>query len=168
MGLKNMSLYKESWLLYKSLTEDVNFDIDYYQSLIKGRTLELFAGFGRVVNRLENKENIIAVELEEQFIPYIQLPSDKIYCGNVLDISSNKFGKFDTIFAAYNSFCLLTEHKDIDLFFAMLASVLSDNGKISLSYSDHTKWEVEEGFIELDNKNYKYKQVKQNYCLNKF
>ena len=47
------NLYEESWRLYKHHTESFLDDLNYYRSFCQGhKSLEMFAGFGRLANRL--------------------------------------------------------------------------------------------------------------------
>ncbi|MEO8400519.1 MAG: hypothetical protein ABI597_01825 [Gammaproteobacteria bacterium] len=133
--------YVSSWKLYKSQHQDINFDFDYYLDLCKGsRTLELFAGFGRLTNYLiMQKVDIETVELEPNFAKYIQLPQEKNHICNVLDF--NPIGKFNRIIAAYNSFCLFTKTDETFLFFKKIDSWLEKDGIVSLSYFHPDYWE---------------------------
>ena len=70
---------------------------------------------------------------------YILLPEHKKYTCNVLDFNPNK--QYDRIFAAFNSFCLITKDIEIHNFFNNLASLCKPNGLISLSYYPKDHWD---------------------------
>lgn len=149
--------YADNWKFYQALTNKIDFDIKYYQDFVAtGRSLELFAGFGRVSNHLADKLDY-AVELEPGFLESMTLPKEKKICADVLTLDPKKIGQFDRIFAAYNSFCLFTEEKDIAKFFQILAALLKPDGKISLSYSQYQTWEKyekDDWTITVDGKEY--------------
>ncbi len=103
-----VNLYAESWRLYKAHSEKCDEDFVYYLDFCKGfKSLELFAGYGRVTNFLvEHDIDIETVELEAEFAKFIKVNKDKNHITNVLTFNANK--PFQRIFAAYNSLCLLT------------------------------------------------------------
>jgi cyclopropane fatty-acyl-phospholipid synthase-like methyltransferase len=104
------------------------------------KSLELFAGFGRLANRLaKDGIDLETIELSPEFSNEIMLPASKKHIGDVTQIVLPK--KFDRIFAAYNSFCLLTQDHQLNSFFENLSKMLSDGGLISLSYYHPDYWE---------------------------
>lgn len=140
--------YIESWSFYKSYYQHVDIDYEYYLNLCKGfKTLDIFAGFGRLTNYLASEGvDIESVELEPNFAKFIQLPKEKNHVCNILDFDSTN--KFERIIAAFNSFCLFTEEKDIISFFKKLDSLLVQGGIVSLSYYHPDYWEM--GIGETD------------------
>jgi hypothetical protein len=147
--------YLNSWRIYKEHTKNFNEDRQYYLDFCRGhRTLELFAGFGRLTNYLfANSVDIESVELEKNFAKFIKIPKDKNHICDVLHFKPKV--KFERIFAAYNSFCLLTNEKNVLQFFKNLDSWVLKNGLISLSYYHPNAWEsakgIESNFIYLGN-----------------
>lgn len=143
--------YAESWEIYKHHSEGFDLDFDYYLNFCKGyTTLELFAGYGRLANPLHKAGvDIETVEMEPNFTKYIQLPLYKNHICNVLKFKSEH--KFERIIAGYNSFCLLTEDVDIELFFTKLDSLLEESGKVSLSYYHQNAWEAEPDYKQSFN-----------------
>lgn len=133
-------LYQESKMLYKAHTESFLEDLDYYYAFCKGKkSLEMFAGYGRLANPLLQKGiDLETVELEPYFANFINLPPAKNHFKNVLDFNSPH--KFQRIFAAYNSFCLLLKEVEIRRFFSVLDNLLVSGGKISLSYFQTRYW----------------------------
>ena len=134
-------IYEDSWKLYKAHTENFSDDVLYYQEFIEGYdSLELFAGYGRLTNKLaESGADIEAVEIEPRFAQFIDLPKNRIHVMDVLDFQPGK--KYDRIFAAYNSFCLLTSDEDVRRFFSLLDSYLKPGGLVSLSYYHTDFWD---------------------------
>jgi|GEM_PF-1474494 hypothetical protein len=139
--MENDSLYKHSWEVYKAHSELFDDDFDYYLNFCKGKkTLELFAGYGRLANYLSCQGvDIECVELESNFAKFIDLAQDKVHVCSVLDFKPAS--KFDRIVVGYNSFCLLIRREEILLFFKKLASWLVSGGKVALSYYDHNAWQ---------------------------
>jgi hypothetical protein len=137
-----MNYYEKSWAIYKAHSESFLDDLDYYLEFTSGyKSLVTFAGYGRVANFLStNGVDLSANELSSDFAKYIKLPEEKIQTGSVLDYNSDC--KFDRIFAAYNSFCLLLEDKDVRQMFSVFEKHLSINGKISLSYYHPDFWHL--------------------------
>lgn len=152
-----MSVGYNGFALYKANTQDFLEDISYYYDFCNGfKSLDLFAGYGRITNELIKKGvDIEAVELEEEFIQYIDLPDEKKYRCNVLEFTPKK--QYDRIFAGFNSFCLINQEEDIYSFFKMLASICSYNGLISLSYYPRNNWDDPSEFeFELNKKKIRY------------
>jgi hypothetical protein len=139
--LKN--LYIESWGLYKSHTESFYLDLDYYLNFCKNKkTLDLFAGYGRISNYLSlNNINVEAVELDPNFAKFIRLKNEKVHVCNVLNF--NPSYQFERIIAGFNSFCLLINEDDIQLFFKKIDSWLTDGGQASLSYYHPNYWHID-------------------------
>jgi hypothetical protein len=143
--------YKYSWSLYKAQSEKFEDDYNYYLDFTKGhKTLELFSGYGRLTNYLYlNGVDIESVELEPNFAKYIDISDHRNHVCNVLDFKP--IIKFERILAAYNSFCLITDVKNIHQFFYNLDSWLIDGGLVSLSYYHPNAWknvsENESSFI---------------------
>jgi hypothetical protein len=137
-----MNHYATSWSIYKAHSESFLDDLDYYLEFTRGhKSLVTFAGYGRVANFLsQNGVDISANELSSDFKKYINLPDQKIQIGNVLNYSSDV--KFDRIFAAYNSFCLLLEDGDVRQMFSVFEKHLSPKGQISLSYYHPDFWDL--------------------------
>jgi len=138
---KMQDLYKDSWRLYKEHTENFIDDLDYYLNFCSGKkSLELFAGFGRISNKLVNEGvDLETIELSSAFSEFINLPASKKHVGDVVDVVLPN--RFDRIFAAYNSFCLLTEDHQLATFFLNVAQMLSKDGLVSLSYYHPDLWE---------------------------
>lgn len=137
--------YDKSWELYKAHSASFNEDFKYYLEFSNGfKTLELFAGYGRLTNFLfDNGVDVETVELEPNFAKYIAIPESKNHICNVLNFNSKQ--KFERIIAAYNSFCLLTNDSEIALFFRKLDSWLTKEGLVSLSYYHPDAWEALNG-----------------------
>ncbi len=137
-----MNHYEKSWAIYKAHSESFLDDLDYYLEFTRGhKSLVTFAGYGRVANfLLEQGVDISANELSPDFKKYLKLPDDKIMIGNILKYTSNV--KFDRIFAAYNSFCLLLGDEDVRQMFSVFENHLSPNGQVSLSYYHPDFWHL--------------------------
>ena len=137
-----MNHYTKSWSIYKAHSESFLDDLDYYLEFTRGyKSLVTFAGYGRVANFLsENGVDISANELSLDFKKFIKLPDEKIQIGNVLNYSSSV--KFDRIFAAYNSFCLLLDDGDVRQMISVFEKHLSLKGQISLSYYHPDFWHL--------------------------
>lgn len=133
-------IYKNGWELYKTHTSTFVDDLEYYSSFIENHcALELFAGFGRVTNPLLARgHKIETVEILNSFSDFIELPENKKHVTNVLTFSPKQ--QFLRIFAAYNSFCLLTQDSDITIFFRQLEQWLAPGGKASLNYYHPDYW----------------------------
>lgn len=159
--------YSNSWELYKTHSESFEDDFDYYLEQCKGhKTLELFAGYGRLTNYLlSHGIDIDSVELEPNFAKFINLPLQKNHICDVLDFRS--LIKFDRIIAGYNSFCLLTKETDIFKFFQNIEVWLNTDGIVSLSYYHHDFWET--GTKEKINFEYQGKKIEllEKYDLSK-
>lgn len=127
--------------LYKAHTESLEDDVDFYFDFCQEKqTLELFAGFGRVTNKLIAKGcDIETVELDPFMAVFIDLPEHKNHIGDVREFTSGK--RFDRIFAAYNSFPLLTDDEDIRLFFSSMSELLDVGGKLALNVYHPNWWE---------------------------
>ena len=134
------NLYEESWRLYKHHTESFLDDLGYYRGFCKGyKSLEMFAGFGRLANRLcEEGVDLETIELSAEFSSLIRLPQEKKHIGDVTQVVLPR--RFERIFAAYNSFCLLTEDRQLHAFFRNIAAMLADDGLVSLSYYHPDFW----------------------------
>ncbi len=170
-----MSLYENSWKLYKAATENLDFDYKYYLDFSRHyKTLDLCAGFGRVSNYLvEHGVDVTAVELEDEFIPFLKLNKDKIQHANILDLTGDN--QFDRVISPYNSFCLFTG-SSVDKFFDMLSKVLRPDGLASISYYHQKHWyhldEGEWNFI-LDGEEFTYtfdfsKDKSDSFWLDRF
>jgi len=138
--------YEKSWELYKAQTEDFVGDFDYYLNFCKKyKTLDIFAGYGRLTNYLyKNNIDVEAVELEPNFAKYINLPLNKKHICDFLTFSSPFL--FERIVAGFNSFCLLRETEEIKIFFKKISSLLTSDGKASLSYYHHDFWEQDSAY----------------------
>lgn len=132
--------YNESWQLYIHHTEGFNDDLDYYRNFCKGKkSLELFAGYGRLTNQLlRDGIDIETIELSPEFAKLIALPAEKNHIGDVTQVVLPQ--RFERIFAAYNSFCLLTEDSQLHAFFRNMSKMLAADGEISLSYYHPDFW----------------------------
>jgi SAM-dependent methyltransferase len=152
-----MNHYENSWAIYKAHSESFLDDLEYYLKFSLGhKTLVTFAGYGRVVNYLASRGvDLSANELSQDFKKFINLPSEKIHIGNVLDFSSHV--KFDRIFAAYNSFCLLLNDVDVKKLFSVFENSLSPGGQVSLSYYHPDSWHLSAPYsFEHDGRMVKY------------
>ncbi len=120
------------------------------------KTLELFAGYGRLSNFLVNKGiNVHTVELSREFSDLIELPDYKKHVGDVTTTILKE--KFERIIAGYNSFCLLKENNQIKSFFRNIKNMLANDGLVSLSYYHPDFWPNAESFTFLfNNKEVKY------------
>lgn len=150
-------LYRESWELYRNHTDSFQDDFQYYLDFCRSyRTLELFAGYGRLTNFLSsNGIEIETIELSMDFSKLIQIPADKKHLGDVTKLVLPK--KFARIIAAYNSFCLLTDDQQLSAFFKNMANMLEPNGRISLSYYHPNHWHHASEFkIEFKGKEITY------------
>jgi hypothetical protein len=151
------NLYEDNWHYYKAQAELFNDDFDYYLNLCKGKkTLELFAGYGRVSNFLiDHGIDLETVELEPEFAKFINLPASKNHVCDVLKFTSDK--KFDRIIACYNSFTLITKEDDIHAFFKNMESLLEDDGILALSYYPLNAWKKLPAFkINVNSEEYSY------------
>lgn len=133
-------LYAESWSLYKHHTESFTDDISFYREFCAGHSsLELFAGFGRLANVLFREGiDIETIELSPEFSVFIDVPENKKHVGDVTKTVLPK--KFDRIFAAYNSFCLLTDEDQLHLLFKNIATMLAKDGVVALNYYHPDFW----------------------------
>lgn len=149
--------YSDSWSLYKAQSGAFKEDFEYYLKLCLGRkTLEIFAGYGRLSNYLiSNGVDLETVELEPKFARYINLPAERNHIGDVLAFES-KF-RYERIIGAYNSFCLLLSNEEIEAFFRTMSALLEPGGLLSLSYYPLDSWvDQPETSIECDGVVYKY------------
>lgn len=135
-----MDLYEKSWALYKAHTEHFLEDVESYADFCGSRrSLELFAGYGRVANPLTAAGvDLETVELSPSFARFIDLPRSKNHVCGVLDFRPRR--KFERVFAAYNSFCLLSGPGDAERFFGLLRDWLTDDGVASLNYYSARHW----------------------------
>lgn len=153
----NKNLYKESWKLYKAHSESFTEDQEYYYDFCKNyKSLELFAGFGRLSNfLLEKNVNLEVVELEKEFTNYIKLNKSRIHVDDVLHFSHTD--QFERIIAGYNSFCLFINEVNIKKFFSQIESLLAPGGYASLNYFHTDYWKetpLTELYIEEEKVNY--------------
>jgi hypothetical protein len=139
--MKNHNLYKRSWELYKTHSDFFYYDFDYYYNFCSGKkTLEAFAGYGRLTNELVRRGcDIYANELSPDLAKFINLPVEKIHTGNFLQIPIAE--KFERIIIAYNSFCLITDELQAKQMFSIIENLLEKDGLASLSYYHPSKWE---------------------------
>ena len=137
-----MNHYENSWAIYKAHSESFIDDFDYYYDFTKGfRSLETFAGYGRVGNYLSEKGIDLSInELLPDFTNFLKIPENKVHIGSVLDFKSDN--KFERIFAAYNSFCLLLADEQVRQLFTVLESNLVPGGQVSLSYYHPDSWKL--------------------------
>jgi SAM-dependent methyltransferase len=133
-------LYDKSWQFYKAQSESFNEDYAYYYNFCKGhKTLDLFAGYGRLANFLISQGvDLEIVEIEKEFAKFIDLDDQKKHIQNVLTFTSTT--QFDRIIAGWNSFCLLTKEEDIKKFFSQVDSLLIPGGYASLNYFNTNYW----------------------------
>jgi len=152
-----MNLYLDSWDLYLHHTAEFDDDLNYYLEFCNGhKSLEMFAGYGRVTNFLASKGvDIEIIELSPDFASKVKLPANKIHVGDVVTIVLPL--KFDRIIAAYNSFCLLIDQEAVLGFFKNLAAMLTPNGLASLSYYHPDAWPSEKSY------DFKYKDTNVKY-----
>ncbi|ABC30319.1 hypothetical protein HCH_03577 [Hahella chejuensis KCTC 2396] len=131
----------DPYQLYQAHSCEFSDDLNYYLDFCRGHaTLELFAGFGRVSNFLVKQGvSLETVEILPCYSDQISLPDASKHVGDVLTFSSDK--RFGRIFAAYNSFCLLTSDVDLRNFFTMIDRQLQPGGKASLSYFHPDYWD---------------------------
>jgi SAM-dependent methyltransferase len=139
-GKTENNLYVDSWRIYKAHSETFSDDTGYYIKLCTGfKTLELFAGYGRLSNPLVAAGiDLETVELEGRFTQCINLLPDKNHIGDVLTFQSPY--KFERIIAGYNSFCLFTRDDDIRKFFSQVDDLLVPGGIASLNYYHQDYW----------------------------
>lgn len=136
-----INLYYDNWHYYKAQSDYFDYDHDFYLDLCTGKkTLELFAGYGRLSNVLINNGiDLETVELEPKFAKFINLPPAKNHVCDVLKMNLNK--KFECIIGgAYNSFVLLIDDKDIYSYFQKMDSLLETGGILSISYNPLNEW----------------------------
>lgn len=138
--------YSDSWGLYKAHSEIFKVDLNYYLNFCKGfRALDLFAGYGRLTNRLiEEGIDVESVELESTFSEFINLPKEKKHVCSVLEFTTIK--PFERVIAGYNSFCLLKKEEEIRAFFSRLHSWLTNDGLASISYYHTDFWSYVKGY----------------------
>lgn len=132
--------YINSWDLYKTYNQNVDIDFDYYFRLCNGhKTLDLFAGFGRVTNFLKRSGvDVESVESEANFAKFIHLEDKKKHVCDVLDFETEI--KYDRVIAPFNSFCLITNEESIYKFFKKIQKITLPGSIISLSYYHHDFW----------------------------
>ena len=137
--------YSGSWEFYKAHTETFTDDYDYYLELCQGKkTLELFAGYGRLSNHLvANGVDLETVELEPELAKFINLTSDKNHVCDVLAFKPTE--QYDVVIAAYDSFCLLQRDEQVRAFFEQIEAFLRPGGIVSLSYYHHAHWGLATG-----------------------
>lgn len=140
------NLYEKSWELYKFHSDYFQDDNEYYLNFCRGKkTLELFAGYGRLSNFLARNEiSLHTIELSEEFSDLIELPDSRKHIGDVTTTILNE--TFERIIAGYNSFCLLTENDQLTAFFRNIKQMLANDGQISLSYYHPDFWTKAERF----------------------
>lgn len=151
------TLYQDSWRLYKAQSESFTDDYLYYYNFCKGhKTLDIFAGYGRLSNFLiAQGVDLEIVELEQAFAKFINLDTSKKHIQDILTFSSNY--QFSRVIAGWNSFCLFTQDNDIKKFFSQLDSLLSPEGYASLSYFDTKWWKVSQSAeLMIDNMKFLY------------
>jgi len=121
----------------RSLTDDV----DFYSKLCEGKkSLELFAGYGRITNRLVDQNiDVEAIDINPSYAAKIHLPTEKCHVCDVREFASNQ--RFEAIFAAYNSFTLLTSDKEIHAFFKNMADLMKKDGILCLNNYHHSAWD---------------------------
>lgn len=137
---ESTNLYSDSWKIYREHSQVFTDDLEYYANFVQGhRSLELFAGYGRVTNYLV-KQNIPidAMDLSPELVDFIDLPEGKKRVGDVLTFKVD--APYERVFAAYNSFCLLVSDSEVERFFSNLSSMLSPRGRASLNYYDTNYW----------------------------
>lgn len=157
--------YTKSWQFYKAQSEGFNEDFDYYFRFCENhKTLDLFAGYGRLTNYLASRKiDIECVEIEPEFVKFINIDSSKKHTQDVRNFTSPN--KFERIIAGWNSFCLLTEENDIKNFFSLIDSLLVPGGFASLNYFDTSYWhDAPSGKLLIDGVEYQYEP---NYDLSK-
>jgi SAM-dependent methyltransferase len=150
--------YAESWSLYKAQSESFKDDFEYYLDLCFGKkTLEVFAGYGRLSNYLISKGvDLETVELEPKFAKYINLPTERNHIGDVLTFESKE--RYERIIGAYNSFCLFLSDEDINRFFRLMSALLAPGGILSLSYYPLDSWvEHPQSEVFCENVTYQYR-----------
>lgn len=132
--------YKESWQFYKAQSEGFTEDQEYYYNFCKNhKTLDLFAGYGRLANFLvERNVDVEIVEIEKEFAKFIKIAASKKHIQDVLTFTSTT--QFARIIAGWNSFCLFTKEEDIKKFFSQINSLLAPGGYASLNYFDTSYW----------------------------
>ena len=132
--------YEESWKLYKTHSDFFEYDFDYYYQFAKDKkTLEAFAGYGRLSNFLQSKNiNLYANELSPDLASFIKIPPHKIHIGDFLEFKTPE--KFERIIIAYNSFCLITEEEKAKEMFSKIENILQPAGMVSLSYYHPDFW----------------------------
>jgi hypothetical protein len=133
-------LYTKSWQFYKAQSEGFVEDQEYYYDFCKNqKTLDLFAGYGRLTNFLAAHDiDIEIVEIENEFAKFINIDASKKHIQDVLTFTSTT--PFDRIIAGWNSFCLLTKEEDIKKFFSRVDSLLVPGGYASLNYFNTSYW----------------------------
>jgi hypothetical protein len=138
--MNSVNLYADSWKLYKTHSDFFKYDFEYYYELCKNKkTLEAFAGYGRLTNFLQSKGiNIHANELSRDLANFIELPSSKVNIGDFLTFQPEE--KFERIIIAYNSFCLMKEESSARAMFKKIEELLVSNGIASLSYYHPNNW----------------------------
>lgn len=150
-------LYTESWQFYKAQSEAFDEDHKYYYDFCKNqKTLDLFAGYGRLTNYLASRDiDIEIVEIENEFAKFINIDASKKHIQDVLTF--NPPIQFDRIIAGWNSFCLLTKEEDIKKFFTLVDSLLVPGGYASLNYFDTNYWkDAPSGELLIDGINISY------------
>ncbi len=166
------NLYTKSWAFYKAQSEAFNEDFDYYfQFCNNHKTLDLFAGYGRLTNFLASRKiDIESVEIEAELSSFISLDSSKKHIKDIRSFTSPN--KFDRIIAGWNSFCLLTDENDIKNFFSLVNSLLMPGGYASLNYFNTSYWhDAPSGKLLLDGIEYDYEpsydlsKAKEGYGL---
>ncbi|MEO8964515.1 MAG: class I SAM-dependent methyltransferase [Gammaproteobacteria bacterium] len=156
-GTKVTNLYSNSWQFYKAQSETFIEDQEYYYDFCKNyKTLDLFAGYGRLTNFLANRKiDIEIVELEKEFAKFINIDTVKKHTQNVLHFTWTT--QFERIIAGCNSFCLFTKDEDIKEFFSQVDALLVPGGYASLNYFDTHYWnDAPSGELLIDGMKIKY------------
>lgn len=138
--MQKKNQYEKSWKFYKTHSDFFDYDFDYYYKLSLGKkTLEAFAGYGRLSNFLHSKDiNLHVNELSSDLASFITIPTDKIHVGDFLEYKFKE--KFERIIIAYNSFCLITSEVQVKQMFSNIENMLEPGGMVSLSYYHPDKW----------------------------
>ena len=143
--------------LYKGHTKALSHDVDFYSQFIGNhRALELFAGYGRVSNKLISKgHQLETVEILPKYAQCIDLPPGVNHVCNVLDFSTDE--PFERIFVAADSFTLLTLDHEIQIFFNMLSESLTNGGQVALNIYHPDFWHTAIDYVfEIDGIPVKY------------
>ena len=130
----------EDWELYKGQTERIEHDVDFYRDFCSDRpSLELYAGFGRVANRLAAAGvDLDVVEPWPELARFIQLPPSRKHLVDPGAFRPER--RYERVFAALNALGDFEDEAELHRFLVNLGSCLTEDGSGCLSYLPAKAW----------------------------